>query len=196
VAVSVRGYTRADGTKVRRYSRRSPGKKAGAGAGAVVAAVLAFIFLSSFGDDASPAVQRQAGAFELTTTQTANDLDCAAHSFGKVREFLRNHPCASLQRQLLEVRDDTGHAVTVATSRVTVVDEATAAALRQLVDAPGTGNVTDLAAEAAPGTKSRFTGRYHVSRTEGSTVLIAEAEPLAGAPADQVIRDAAAAALG
>jgi hypothetical protein len=47
-------------------------------------------------------VRLQQKGFRVTSRLTSDDADCAAHSYGRVREFFRDHPCSALHRALFE----------------------------------------------------------------------------------------------
>ena len=106
--------------------------------------------------------------------------DCAAHSYGKVRQFFQEHPCSALFRALYEVRGPGGARVLVAMAWVDMPDAAQAAALKSLVDRPGTGNITELSKEQRRYRSVRFTGQHqhYASLQDGATVINAQAEPL------------------
>lgn len=103
------------------------------------------------------------------------DTDCAAHSYGQVQEFFRSHPCTDLVRVLLEVTGKPGARALVAIAWVDMPDAAQARQLQQLMDRPGTGNVTELSRESGG---QRFGGEYYRSVRDGDTVVNAQAEPV------------------
>lgn len=80
---------------------------------------------------------------------TSDDGDCEAHSYGLVREFFRDCPCAALFRALFEVRDERGNVVLVAVAWVDMPDVRRAREFKELVDRDGTGNITELSRETA-----------------------------------------------
>lgn len=104
--------------------------------------------------------------------------DCAAHSYGQVQQFFQEHPCNALFRALYEVRGAGGARVLVAAAWVDMPDAAGAAALKSLVDRPGTGNITELSKEQRRYRSVRFTGQHYASLQDGATVINAQAEPL------------------
>ena len=103
---------------------------------------------------------------------------CAAHSYGQVQPFFREHPCGALFRALYEVRGPGGACVLVAVAWVDMPDTAQASALKSLVDRPGTGNITELSKEQRRHRSVRFTGQRYTSLQDGATVVNAQAEPL------------------
>lgn len=108
---------------------------------------------------------------------TSDDGDCAAHSYGLVREFFQENPCSALFRALFEVHD--GRVVVlVAVAWVDMPDVRQARAFKDLVDRDGTGNITELSRERGPYQDVRFTGEHYASIREDSTVINAQAQPL------------------
>lgn len=108
---------------------------------------------------------------------TSDEGDCAAHSYGLVREFFQEYSCSALFRVLFEVRD--GRVVVlVAVAWVDMPDVRHARAFKDLVDRDGTGNITELSRERGPYQDVRFTGEHYASIREDSTVINAQAQPL------------------
>jgi hypothetical protein len=104
---------------------------------------------------------------------------CAEHAYGQVKAFFERKPCTDLYRAQLELKDRQGDTVLVAISWVEMPDESSARAYKTLVDAPGTGNVTELSRESGRYRTIRYTGlRYH-SNSHGTTVSNVQAEPVA-----------------
>ena len=106
------------------------------------------------------------------------DADCAAHSYGEVQRWFREHPCEALHRALIEVHDRRDALVLVAVAWVDMPDRAQAAAFKRLVDRSGTGNITELSRERGPYRRVRFDGEHYVSRQEDTTVINAQAQPV------------------
>lgn len=105
--------------------------------------------------------------------------DCAAHSYGRVREFFRDHPCTSLRRAQFEVRDRNGDVALVPIAWVDMPTEAEARQLKTLMDTAGTGNVTELSRERGRYRTVRYTGDAYASRRDGTTVVNTQAQPVA-----------------
>jgi hypothetical protein len=122
--------------------------------------------------------------------------DCVAHSYGQVREFFREQPCAALHRAWFEVRDGRRGLVLVAVAWVEMPDARSARDFHELVDTYGTGNVTELSREEGPHRRVRFTGRYYEDRRDGTTVVNAQVEPVGRAAVAAELEDLAAEALG
>lgn len=124
-----------------------------------------------------------------------SDDDCAAHSYGRVRDFFGDHPCTALFRALFVVRDRSGNAVLLAVAWVDMPDTGQANRFRRLVDGGGTGNVTELSREGGRFRDVRFNGAHYESEQDGETVVNAQAQPVgrstaADALASTVVRSA------
>lgn len=126
----------------------------------------------------------------------ASGSDCAAHSYGAVRDWFRDHPCEALFRAVYEVRDSRRTVVLVAVAWVDMPDEASARELRTLVDGDGTGNVTELSREQGRHRDVRFTGEHYESARDGVTVVNAQAQPVGRAAAAAELAGMVTAALG
>ena len=124
------------------------------------------------------------------------DTDCAAHSYGEVQRWFREHPCEALYRALFEVRDRHGTLVLVAVAWVDMADEARARELKRLVDRSGTGNVTELSRERGRYRSVRFDGEHYASHQEGSTVVNAQAQPVGRAARAAELAELVRAAVG
>jgi hypothetical protein len=110
----------------------------------------------------------------------SNDgADCAEHAYGLVRDFFRRQPCTSLRRAHLTLHDRKDDVVLLAISWVKMPDRQTARAYKRLVDAPGTGNITELSREGSRYRTVRYTGLRYASRRDGLVVMNAQAEPVA-----------------
>lgn len=138
-------------------------------------------------DSARAVIRLQGKGFRVTSPLTSDSVDCAADSYGRVQQFFRQHPCAGLHRALFEVRDKGGDVVLVAVAWVAMPDADRAADLKDLVDAPGTGNVTELSREWGRYQEVRFTGDFYDSELDGTVVVNAQAQPVARGPAGAVL---------
>jgi hypothetical protein len=163
----------------------------GAGAGVLLLAVLGLWALGSSSDDPSAkdtstgrppstgatSAVRVVEGFQFTQNAARNDTDCVANSYGKVAEFFQGRPCASLDRRLYLSTVD-GRATVVSVAVVRMPDEAGAAALKDLVDTSGTGNVADLlrAGVQVPGGPAEFSSAGYASTKAEDLVIIAEAD--------------------
>lgn len=148
--------------------------------------ILGALIAPGNGAGAPESAPRHWQANGLTFARKQQDIQhhCAAHSYGQTHSYLAIHPCTGLNRVLYDVTDATGVSMIVSTATVTMLGAAQARQLRELIDRPGTGNISELGA-------TEFTGRYYASRQNGSTVTIAQAEPRDGT-ADQASLDEAA----
>jgi hypothetical protein len=191
-----------------RPPRRWTGRGAKVGVPVVLALALAGIWAGSGpevipgratpGSPGSPAVAaRTAPGGDLAEQIARTDTDCAAHSYGRVQEFLTAHPCRSVRRALY-TGTDADQPVVVAVATVEMASESDAAALQELADANGTGNVSDLLREGVTfdGAPSRLNDPSYASQRRGSVLVIVEAAAASGAarPLDPLAR--AALALG
>lgn len=113
--------------------------------------------------------------------------DCAAHSYGAVREFFRTHPCTSLRRAQFEVRDRNGDVALVPVAWVEMPTESAARRLKELMDTGGTGNVVELSRERGRYRAVRYTGGVYASRRDGTVVVNAQAQPVARGWAGQAL---------
>jgi hypothetical protein len=131
----------------------------------------------------------------LTVAQMSgtSDEDCAAHSYGEVRNYFSDHPCRGLERAWYEVRDDEDNRAILSVAWVEMPDPDAANDLQRLVDRPGTGNVTELSKEDGPYQDVRYSGWYYRSGRDGDTFHSVQAEPLADS---QGSRDLARQAAG
>ncbi len=113
----------------------------------------------------------------------SDDAECAAHSYGLVREFFQEQPCSALYRALFEVHDRRRNVVLVAVAWVDMPDADQARAFKRLVDRHGTGNITELSRETRRYRNVRFSGEYYASVRNDSTVINVQAQPVSRAGA-------------
>lgn len=109
-------------------------------------------------------------------------LVCAVESYGQVQQFFLRTPCRSLDQVLIALADGERDAFVVSVSWVRMRNADAARSLQDLADTDGTGNVSPLPSELIGVSRIRWTGRYYASRRVGALVVIAEVEPLRGAP--------------
>ncbi|SNR44802.1 hypothetical protein SAMN06265360_10680 [Haloechinothrix alba] len=109
---------------------------------------------------------------------TAPDVgtDCAAVSYGDVRDWLAEHPCDRVVRGLYETSADGARAL-VSVVVVTMPDERGAAELRALTDTTGAGNVSDMVRDGSAGIDDapQVAGGEYASDVTGTDVTIVEA---------------------
>ena len=124
--------------------------------------------------------QLEGDGLRVRQMSTAENDDCAANSYGEVRDYFSNHPCQGVQRAWYEVSDDEDNAAVLSVAWVEMPDAEAANDLQRLVDRPGTGNVTELSKEDGPYQDVRYSGWYYRSDVDGATFRSVQAEPLAG----------------
>lgn len=112
---------------------------------------------------------------------------CARHSFGQVQRFFLRTPCRSLTRVLLVLADRDGNVMVVAVAWVRMRRTADARRFKRLEDTDGTGDISPIAGPALALRSLRFTGTHYDSRRDGRLVVVAEAEPVRGHPADPLL---------
>jgi hypothetical protein len=120
-----------------------------------------------------------------TQRVVTTDPTCEGHAYGQAVQFLRQHPCAQLDRSLWS-GDVDGGPVVASVAVVRMADATSATAFKALVDSSGTGNVADLLREGkgfpgAPASMSANAG--YGSAQVGESVVIAETTVGAGAAA-------------
>jgi hypothetical protein len=115
------------------------------------------------------------------------DLECVANSFGQVREFFVRTPCRSLDRMLFGIGDDQGNTVVVSVARVGFRTRDHAREFTRIEDVHGTGDITPLAGTLLNLADIKFTGHHYQSRSDGNTIVIAEAEAATGQISGEVL---------
>lgn len=126
------------------------------------------------------------------TQQAADDqTDCAAHAYGRVAAFFARTPCSGVHRLLATTSRD-GRPIVIASSVVTFASPAQAKSYLALVDADGTGNISDLLRERVryPSGPAALPTAAFASRLDGARVHVAEAGYVAGtsSAADPVLQ--------
>ncbi|MFF5992681.1 hypothetical protein [Prauserella flavalba] len=107
---------------------------------------------------------------------------CAVNSYGDVQRFLFRTPCRSLDRMLYALDDEQGNRIVVSVAWVDMRNAVSARELRALADVHGTGNIAPLPGSFVGVGDIRWTGRNYDSRRSNRLVVIAEVEPVSGAP--------------
>ncbi|MFI9010849.1 hypothetical protein ACIGNX_26790 [Actinosynnema sp. NPDC053489] len=124
------------------------------------------------------------------------DGDCVPHSFGQVQELLRTSPCVGLDRMLFTVTDDKGGTAVVFVAWVEFADPDRAREFKRLEDVHGTGDVVPLSGSLLQVADVPFTAlNYDSDVVDGVTVVIAEAENVAGGFTAEYLDDIAAVAV-
>ncbi|SMD27577.1 hypothetical protein [Kibdelosporangium aridum] len=104
------------------------------------------------------------------------DTDCPARAFGDMQVWLQANRCASLTRSRYESTAG-NEAIAVLVADLTFQDVATAEAFLKLATAPGTGSITDPAAQGTPwpdGRKPIFDSAAYQAKQTGSVVRIVQ----------------------
>jgi hypothetical protein len=123
--------------------------------------------------------QLESDGLRVRQMSTAENDDCAANSFGEVRNYFSDHPCQGVERAWYEVSDDEDNSAVLSVAWVEMPDTEAAQDLKRLVDRPGTGNLTELSKEDGPYQDVRYSGWYYRSDVDGATFRSVQAEPLA-----------------
>ncbi|GAA1352168.1 hypothetical protein [Saccharothrix algeriensis] len=167
------------------------------GAGGVIAATaLAGVVVVGAGAAAPPDDSAWRGiGLRVLDQVTRDDRDCAANSFGQVRELLTAAPCASLSRMLITLADAEDDVVAVAVAWVEFGAHDTAAEFKRVEDIHGTGDITPLSARLLLRDEITFTAHHYASQQQGSTVVVAEAETTEGQATPEFLRRVAEVAV-
>lgn len=107
---------------------------------------------------------------------TVQDADCAADTTGDVQFWLQQHGCDRLLRARYVVTVD-GKQAAVLLAVLSFPDSGTATAFKAVADTPGSGAVTDPAAQGKPwpeGLKPNFDSAGYASQVNGASVLVAQ----------------------
>ncbi|RRO18623.1 hypothetical protein EIL87_05760 [Saccharopolyspora rhizosphaerae] len=120
------------------------------------------------------------GLRRLPQSEKVSAIDCVAHSFGEVHEFLVRRPCTSLDRILFTVGDDQGNTAVVSVAGVEFRDRSTLWKFKRLEDRHGTRDVTALGSSPLGMHDVHFTGDHYRSKPRGAALTVAEAETVFG----------------
>lgn len=112
------------------------------------------------------------------------DSNCASHAYGQVQNFFRSNPCRWLARTYIIVREHNQGLALVAISWVDMPTLPLAMEYKRMVDAPGTGNITELSRESGPYRNVIFNGNDYLSGIIGTAVWNIQVQPIGPAPAD------------
>lgn len=209
----VSGYTKKDGTRVRSYRRRNPGRRGGGGGGFAITVVIGGLVLTLGGgygtirllepnsstrsrSTNSTNVSEAKGGFNRAEsalaasgykTQLATDFDpdCVKHSYGRVHEYFRSHPCRWLARAYLQL----GYSeILVSISWVGFSSASEAEWYKRLIDTPGAGGIVELSRDTTLYRKIGYAGSPHLSGMNGSAVWNVQVKPVFPRPADEINR--------
>ncbi|NUT50554.1 MAG: hypothetical protein HOV94_25090 [Saccharothrix sp.] len=106
-------------------------------------------------------------------------VECLSASHGEVREFFTHTPCTSLDRMVIAVEDDTNTAV-ISVAWVGFRTTRDLRAFKRIEDEHGTGDIHPLGAPLLGLADITFTGHNYGTKTTGTTLTIAEVEPVSG----------------
>lgn len=123
---------------------------------------------------------RNLGLRRLRQSDKVPAINCVAHSFGEIREFLARQPCKSLDRILFKVGDDQGNAAVVSVAWVEFRDRSTVRKFKRLEDRHGTGDIKALGSSLLGLHHIEYTGHNYNAEPRGTTLTIAEAETISG----------------
>ncbi|PPK66418.1 hypothetical protein V5P93_002552 [Actinokineospora auranticolor] len=164
-------------------------------AGAVVAAVVAgLVLVLTSGDEQPPppAPVPVQGEFLFQrmgeTVEPLRDSDCAAHAYGKVKQFLVENQCRQLSRAVFITPMDDGRTVYTSVSVVRMPDRAAAEKLELLVRSDDTGSVNDLLREkrvVVPGLARLSRGGFSAMSLDRD-VIIAESDTASPDPDPEI----------
>ncbi|ROP36972.1 hypothetical protein [Saccharothrix texasensis] len=167
--------------------------------GLIAAAALVGVVAAGAGGLAAPGdpdeVWRDTG-LRVVDRATRADDECASHSFGQVQELLKSVPCVALDRMLLTVTDDKGGTAVVFVAWIEFDDRDKAGEFKRLEDVHGTGDLVPLSGSLLRIEDVPFTAlNYDSTVVDGVTVVIAEAENVAGGFTAEYLDDIAAVAV-
>ncbi|WP_231104787.1 hypothetical protein [Haloechinothrix halophila] len=123
--------------------------------------------------------------------------DCAAVSYGKVRNWLANNPCKQVSRGLYATTVGEVKAL-VSVIAVTMPGDPKASELKGITDTNGTGNVSDMVRDGTVQLPSapQVAGGGYASELDGDTVTIVEAAFYGGHSDRTLLDKIATAAVG
>ncbi|GLZ31197.1 hypothetical protein Lesp02_33850 [Lentzea sp. NBRC 105346] len=115
--------------------------------------------------------------------QPLHDTNCAAHSYGKTKEFLGQTPCQQLTRALYTTKLSDGRTVYSSVSVVRMKSAEDAAKLKDITSQDGTGSVSDLLLDKAvsiPGLDRLNNGGFANEQRERTVVIVESDSPNKG----------------
>lgn len=139
------------------------------------------------------------GGVEFVRVAARGNADCAAHAFGDVQAILQRTGCASLRRGSF-VATVEGRKAAVSVAVITLDDVRQAGELSASAETPGSGAITDLAADRGqwPTKPPSFAGAAYTTAAERTQVRTVRAAWLSGPsiPDDAGLVEVASASLG
>lgn len=172
------------------------------GAGLLLIAVISGLVWWYVQQDSTPEAKppaestapQSAGVYAFTpheqVREPRKDTDCAANSYGKIREFFTQTACEQLTRGLYMTATKDGRRVYTSVAVVRMAKAEDAAKLRELTDTDGTGNVNDLLrakVATVSGLEALSGGGGYSATQHGDDVIIVESD---FGPADKRDKDA------
>ncbi|MFB9927160.1 hypothetical protein ACFORO_17925 [Amycolatopsis halotolerans] len=113
--------------------------------------------------------------------QTAkHEIDCLLNSTDRVREYLAEHRCTSLDRNLFAVGDGHGNAAVISVARVGFPKKSDAEGCEKVEEVQGSGDIKPLGAALLGLDGVKFSGHHFRSRVDGRAMVVAETETVAG----------------
>lgn len=158
----------------------------------VLAAISLLVMVNQDQQASSPPLPAiRVDGVDFTQRAAKRDADCARHSYGDVRAWLQQHPCASLNRTVFDAKI-AGRQAAVSVAIVESGDENSGRALQDLASGAGTGGVRDLVSAGYqwPGQPVSFDDAALAVERIGGKVRIVQAVWSAGrsAPGDVALR--------
>ncbi|MFD2474897.1 hypothetical protein [Amycolatopsis silviterrae] len=109
-----------------------------------------------------------------------HEIDCLLNSTDRVREYLAQHRCTSLDRNLFAVGDGHGNAAVISVARVGFPKKSDAEGCEKVEEVQGSGDIKPLAATLLRLADVTFSGHHFQSKVDGKTMVVAETETVAG----------------
>ncbi|WP_244223732.1 hypothetical protein [Amycolatopsis circi] len=109
-----------------------------------------------------------------------HEIDCLLNSTGRVRDYLAEHRCASLDRNIFAVGDGHGNAAVISVARVGFPKKSDAEGCEKVEEVQGSGDIKPLGAALLGLDGVKFSGHHFQSRVDGRAMVIAETETVAG----------------
>ena len=204
----VRSYTRRDGTRVRHYVRQNPGRNprrtvaigltvagltiytsGGSDAGSASRADEGKANFTLSSDDVQASYERAAGrilrsGYRYKDLHLAVDSNCVEHSYGRVQDFFRSHPCKWLVRAYVVIQKEGSRgAMLVDFVWVEMPKLAQAEECEHLMDTPGSGSVTELAREDdSPYKDTYLPVDFYTPGISGTAAWNVQVQPFAPVP--------------
>jgi hypothetical protein len=140
-------------------------------------------------------MEAQAGFKRAEVTLTANnfkskltkdsDADCAAHSYGQVRNYFQSNPCRNMVRAYMQIGEVEKHLILVAISWVAMPTTASAQNYKHLVDTRA-GGITELSRETTLLKTITYEDATYISGIKGAFVWDVKVKPMFSATSDEV----------